>query len=99
YRFVREVAAVKDSFVGEGRRGVLLRQPRLGAVVEISGCLADCDDSARWARIYPEEQRPQKGRGEAPRLVRRPLVPSLMDPSPPGGDPGLLLPWAPAPPG
>src|SRR6185503_1229141 len=35
YRLVREVAAVKDSFVGEGRRGVLLRQPRLGAVIEV----------------------------------------------------------------
>lgn len=54
YRFVREVAAVRDTFVGEGRRGVLLRQPRLGPVVEVSGCLADCDAPESWTPIYPE---------------------------------------------
>lgn len=54
YRAVREVSAVKDTFVGVGRRGVLLRQPRLGAVVEVSGCTGECDASTGWRRIYPE---------------------------------------------
>jgi hypothetical protein len=54
YRLVREVAAVTDTFVGEGRRGVLLRQPRLGAVLQVSGCLGSCEDPTRWTRIHPE---------------------------------------------
>jgi hypothetical protein len=54
YRLVREVAAVADTFVGEGRRGVLLRQPRLGAVLQVSGCVGGCDDPSRWTRIHPE---------------------------------------------
>jgi hypothetical protein len=54
YRLVREVSAVKDSFIGEGRRGVLLRQPRLGPVIEVSGCLSGCEQAQAWKRIYPD---------------------------------------------
>ena len=86
YRFVREVSAVKDEFVGEGRRGVLLRQPRLGPLLEISGCLGDCEQAARWTRIFPE---PEKGRAPSP-LPRKPLMPEI-------GDASLALPIGPAP--
>jgi len=79
YRFVREVAAVKDAFVGEGRRGVLLRQPRLGSLLEISGCLDGCDQAGRWTRIFPEAEK-----GSAPPR------PSMLPPLLPGiGDSGL----------
>lgn len=88
YRFVREVAAVKDEFVGEGRRGVLLRQPRLGAVTEISGCLGGCEESAHWTRIYPE---PEKGRVAPSPLLRQPSMPDI-------GDAALPMPIGPAPP-
>jgi hypothetical protein len=80
YRFVREVAAVKDAFVGEGRRGVLLRQPRLGSLLEISGCSDGCDQAERWTRIFPEAE---KG-SAAPRPSMLP-PPSMLD----VGDPGL----------
>jgi hypothetical protein len=70
YRFVREVAAVKDSFVGEGRRGVLLRQPRLGSVLEVSGCTSGCDEPTGWSLIFPEEAR---RRPALPRELRPPL--------------------------
>jgi hypothetical protein len=86
YRFVREVAAVRDTFVGQGRRGVLIRQPRLGPVLEVSGCLTDCDKPESWTRIHPD---PAAEQSPAPR--RRPaLLP------PPGSrmaaDSGLLPP-------
>lgn len=74
YRLVRPVAAVRDTFVGERRRGVLLRQPRLGPVVEVSGCVADCDEPASWTRIYPEADRQE----ERPR-PRRALPPITAD--------------------
>jgi len=76
YRAVRDVAAVKDTFVGSGRRGVLLRQPRLGTVVEVSGCQSGCDVATNWKRIYPEAQ-PET----APRLQRSPLPPPGAEPS------------------
>ncbi len=76
YRLVREVAAVKDDFVGEGRRGVLLRQPRLGALLEISGCVGGCEDKTRWTRIFPEVE---KGRVAPSPLQRQPLLPLLPD--------------------
>lgn len=69
YRLVREVAAVEDRFIGEGRRGVLLRRPRLGPILRVSGCVAECDDPARWTTIYPEEQpaaRPPGRRAPSP---------------------------------
>ncbi|HEV8240077.1 MAG TPA: hypothetical protein VGS57_11970 [Thermoanaerobaculia bacterium] len=89
YRFVREVAAVKDEFVGEGRRGVLLRQPRLGSLLEISGCLGGCEDAAHWTRIYPE---PEKGPVAPSPLLRQPLMPEVGDPSAaPIGGPGPVI--------
>jgi hypothetical protein len=67
YRTIREVAAVADELVGEGRRGVLLRRPRLGAVVRVSGCLGSCEDASRWTTIYPEAApAPEPGRRRAP---------------------------------
>ncbi|HXT22300.1 MAG TPA: hypothetical protein VN923_16215, partial [Thermoanaerobaculia bacterium] len=94
YRFVREVAAVKDAFVGEGRRGVLLRQPRLGSLLEISGCLDGCDQAAQWTRIFPEVE---KGRVAPSPLLRQPLLPDAGDPGiprapgfPAAGGAGLL---------
>jgi hypothetical protein len=86
YRLVREVAAVRDTYVGEKRRGVLLRQPHLGPVVEVSGCLADCDEAASWAPIFPE---PGGARDEGQPVQRR----SRPLPSPfEGSEPGLLSP-------
>ena len=91
---MREVAAVKDEFIGEGRRGVLLRQPRLGAVTEISGCLGGCEDAAHWSRIYPE---PDKGRGEPSPLLRQPAMTDVSDPGAPpaGGAPVIAGGWPP----
>ena len=93
YRTVREVAAVDDTFIGEDRRGVLLRQPRLGPVLEVSGCLAACEQAASWKRIYPEDdgetgpQRvPTRGPGIAvedaapPRSAGDPLSPFMPPP-------------------
>jgi hypothetical protein len=90
YRLVREVAAVKDSFVGEGRQGVLLRQPRLGPVLEVSGCLADCEDAASWTRIFPE---PGAERPPLPGATRRPRPPGVADPARPS--PGRRAPSSP----
>jgi len=81
YRLVREVAAVKDDFVGEGRRGVLLRQPRLGSLLEVSGCVGGCDEAARWTRIFPEVG---KSRVVPSPPQRQPLLPDI------GGPPPLL---------
>jgi hypothetical protein len=81
YRAVHEVAAVKDTFVGVGRRGVLLRQPRLGSVVEVSGCQSACDQTASWTRIYPDAADVR-----APAGPQRPLPPML--PEPPAGPDG-----------
>ena len=72
YRLVREVAAVRDTFVGEARRGVLLRQPRLGPVIEVSGCVADCDRPDSWTRIFPEVDATND---REPRRQRQPLLP------------------------
>ena len=73
YRLVRPVAAVRDSFIGKDRRGVLVRQPRLGPVIEISGCLANCEEPTSWARIYPEaeveEEQPQRPRRSLPMVT------------------------------
>jgi hypothetical protein len=72
YRLVREIAAVRDTFVGVDRRGVLLRQPRLGPIVEVSGCTANCDSAESWTRIYPdaapEPPREPRDRRRVPRL-------------------------------
>ena len=70
YRLVREVAAVEDRFIGEGRRGLLLRRPRLGSILEVGGCLGGCEDPASWTRIYPDAapERAQRRRPE-PRAV------------------------------
>jgi hypothetical protein len=77
YRFVREVAAVRDTFIGQDRRGVLLRQPRLGPVVEVSGCVADCGEATSWQRIYPEAEAETKA-------ARRPRpAPAFEPPVPP----------------
>jgi hypothetical protein len=92
YRLVREVAAVKDSFVGEGRRGVLLRQPRLGSIIEVSGCLEGCDQPQSWTRIFPE---PVKGRVQPSPLPGKPRLPDVTDSSVQSGAAGPLLPWAP----
>ncbi len=92
YRLVREVAAVKDAFVGEGRRGVLLRQPRLGSIIEVSGCLDGCDQPERWTRIFPE---PAKERVAPSRMVRQPRLPDVGDPRVAGDPIGLTMPWAP----
>jgi hypothetical protein len=92
YRLVREVAAVKDAFVGEGRRGVLLRQPRLGSIIEVSGCVEGCDQPERWTRIFPE---PVKGRVEPSRTLRQPRLPDAADPRVPGDMVGVMMPWAP----
>ena len=87
YRIVREVAAVEDRFVGEGRRGVLLRRPRLGAILRVAGCLAGCDDPTRWATIFPDEQRgraparDRAGRGAPP---FDPRLPDAGEARPPG---------------
>jgi hypothetical protein len=74
YQLVREVAAVTDTFVGEGRRGVLVRQPTLGAVLAVRGCVAGCDQPAAWTRIHPErDDAPgpsrQRGRSRVPLAV------------------------------
>jgi len=82
YRLVREVAAVKDDFVGEGRRGVLLRQPRLGSLVEIRGCLDGCDHAAQWTRIFPEAAKERVAPSQ-----RQPLLPDIGDPPPLLGGP------------
>ncbi|HET9765764.1 MAG TPA: hypothetical protein VFS60_02885 [Thermoanaerobaculia bacterium] len=79
YRLVREVAAVKDDFVGEGRRGVLLRQPRLGSLIEVSGCLDGCDQAKQWTRIFPEAA---KERVAPSRRQRQPLLPDIDGPPP-----------------
>jgi hypothetical protein len=92
YRLVREVAAVRDSFVGEGRRGVLLRQPRLGAVIEVSGCVAGCEQRERWTLIYPE---PDKRVQPSSPLRRQPRLPEVADPSMRGGAMVPALPWSP----
>jgi len=88
YRFVREVAAVKDDFVGEGRRGVLLRQPRLGSLLVISGCLDGCDRAERWTRIFPEVE---KGRQAPPRpSAFPPMLPDSGDRDLPGAAGGRV---------
>jgi hypothetical protein len=93
YRLVREVAAVKDSFVGEGRRGVLLREPRLGAVIEVSGCLEGCDQATGWTRIFPDPESQRQRR--TPATLRRPTVAADWDAG--AAEPGGLL--APVSPG
>jgi hypothetical protein len=86
YRLVREVAAVRDTFVGEGRRGVLLRQPRLGPVIEVSGCVSDCESAESWTRIYPEATAsPRVPAGPRPAPMAPPL--SVL-----ATEPGLLPP-------
>jgi hypothetical protein len=76
YRMVREVSAVNDRFVGEGRNGALLREPRLGPVLEVSGCVEACENPASWRRLFPDRE--EKAEPEARRRqARRPAPPHL----------------------
>jgi hypothetical protein len=77
YRTVREVAVVRDRFVGEGRVGALLREPRLGTVLEVSACVEGCEAPENWHRLYPEEgqreereRRPRSPRRSSPEMPR-----------------------------
>jgi hypothetical protein len=83
YRFLREVAAVQDRFVGEGRRGVLVRRPRLGAVLQVEGCLASCEDPASWKVIHPEAG--ADAEPAAPRLASSPFHVGENEPPAPAG--------------
>jgi len=87
YRAVREVSAVKDTFVGVGRRGVLLRQPRLGAVVEVSGCTDGCEAAAAWTRIFPEVAPPSTLPRHAP---MPPLLPGVPNAAEEAGPPRMI---------
>jgi hypothetical protein len=79
YRVVREVAAVEDTFVGEGRRGVLLRRPRLGAVLRVSGCVGGCERAEAWTTIFPEVEEAGRSHGRQRRPVSSPFEVALPD--------------------
>jgi hypothetical protein len=89
YRVIREVAAVKDTFVGEGRRGMLLRQPRLGSILQVKGCVDGCEQPANWRVIYPEQAQVQTA-GLDPGL-QRPNLPTAEASGPPPLDDGPAL--------
>jgi hypothetical protein len=56
YRTIRQVAGVDDVRVEAGGASALIRRPRLGAVVEVEGCVEACDEAASWSTIYPDPE-------------------------------------------